>query len=244
MQTILYLLARQQRLLERRVAIEFGPLLGPRTSSLSVTELKIKATVPKKRQKQITKVTDATKTGAVPLMSKAKSKASKTSKSTDETTATKSSSESTRIDKTSSKFKTTIDKTTSSKFTTEESTADKRILKTPRSPRDKIYSDFTTYEKKTAEHSASVKTTGKFSKDKTKISKSSADESTEDKIYSKPSKAYPKSTEDKIKTIKSATDESTEETTHSQSSKDKTKGSNKQRVITNFPYNVKQCCLL
>lgn len=249
MQTILYLLARQQRLLERRVAIEFGPVLGPRTSSLSITELKIKATVPKKRQKQTTKVS-GTKNGAAPLMSKAKSKADKIPKLTDETITSKSTSEPTTTDKTSSKSK--------SKSITEEFITDKRILKSLKSPKDKISPD----EKKSTEPSTSDKTTSKLTKDKTKISQSSADELTEDKIYSKSSKgkAYSKSTEDKTKTMKSATDESTEETTYPQSTKksaavkstvgkqskgksllsqegsdEAIQGKRKQRVITNFP---------
>ncbi|XP_050669447.1 myosin-9-like isoform X2 [Leptidea sinapis] len=47
-QTILFLIARQLRLLERRVEVQIGPTyMHPSSSSLSVTEVKLKAAVPK-----------------------------------------------------------------------------------------------------------------------------------------------------------------------------------------------------
>nr|XP_034824289.1 uncharacterized protein LOC117982107 [Maniola hyperantus] len=122
MQTILYLLARQQRLLERKVAIEFGKVPVPRTSSLSVTEVKLKASV--KKKKKITKPSGGLTAGAGGGVS-AKSKADMYYKSTtDETTTStdktlKSTAESVSTDATFSKS--TTDKTSTSKSTSEKS---------------------------------------------------------------------------------------------------------------------------
>ncbi|XP_045764985.1 uncharacterized protein LOC123867145 isoform X2 [Maniola jurtina] len=129
MQTILYLLARQQRLLERKVTIEFEKVLIPRTSSLSITEVKLKANVVKKKKK-ITKPGAGPTTGAGAGAS-AKLKADKYSKSTTDetTTSTDKTFRSTAEPISTDTTKSTTDKTSTSKSTTEKSIADKVSFK-------------------------------------------------------------------------------------------------------------------
>ncbi|CAH2236128.1 jg15122 [Pararge aegeria aegeria] len=194
MQTILYLLARQQRLLERRVAIEFGASLVPRTSSLSITEVKLKANVYKKTKKY------TGESGVASSKSKGKkTKADKTSivSTTDEVSTSKSTSEKTTTDKSSSLS--TTDNTTASKSTLEKLTTDKMSSKTTtdKTTTSKSYKSITakttfktsadtTTLLKSTEPSISDKTTIKTAIDTTKTEKSMPDNKSSKSTGDKP----------------------------------------------------------
>ncbi|XP_039748944.1 uncharacterized protein LOC120625798 [Pararge aegeria] len=233
MQTILYLLARQQRLLERRVAIEFGASLVPRTSSLSITEVKLKANVYKKTKKY------TGESGVASSKSKGKkTKADKTSivSTTDEVSTSKSTSEKTTTDKSSSLS--TTDKTTASKSTLEKLTTDKMSSKTT--------TDKTTTSK--SYKSITAKTTFKTSADTTTLLKST-EPSISDKTTiktaidtTKTEKSMPDNTSSKSTGDKPATSELSSFTKHSTlSSFEKSKSlSDKTKISTGIFLSAKE----
>ncbi|KAJ8732790.1 hypothetical protein PYW07_015389 [Mythimna separata] len=149
-QTVLFLIARQLRLLERRVELQFGPLVPlilPSESTLSVTEVKIHAM----QKKKITgkKKTRGARTGASKF---AKGKAGgSTSTGTDKTSTDKTSSDKTSTEKTSSDKtsteKTSTDKTSSMDKTTSTDISGKKtsfIEKETTTSTDITYSGKTT----------------------------------------------------------------------------------------------------
>ncbi|XP_052738606.1 uncharacterized protein LOC112044539 [Bicyclus anynana] len=175
MQTILYLLARQLRLLERQVAIKFASNLAPRRSSLSITEVKLKAKVDRKKK---------TSTKSELISSKAKEEKSKSEKTiskstTDETSTLKSSTEPLTSDKTFSKSstdKSSKSEKTSSKYTTDETLTLKSTTEETTTDKSKNLKD--TQEimksKDTDETSQSVSATDKSTKPKDTVKTTAA----------------------------------------------------------------------
>lgn len=206
-QTVLIILARQLRLLERRVEIEIGPLydFGSATN-LSVTEIKMHANVPRKRKLKpggveikggVVKGMTGGKIRALEGIARSKVPADgKSSKLYSETTTSSSN-------KTSSTAKSTKDK--SPEKYPEKTGQEKSYVgksSTDKSLTDKSSTDKTTTEKSTTDKSSTEKT---FS-DKTSTEKSSTEKSTDK------SSTDPTSTD---KTSSSATKSSNKTTTTS-----------------------------
>lgn len=133
-QTILIILARQLRILERKVGVEIGPSLIRSTSSLFIREVKLLANVEKKKKKAIKDTGFATDnnrgvaTVKVPLVETPTYKTEPTSSSSDKSSEkTKSKSTTDRTTSTSgpsSSLKTSTDLTSSDKTPSREVTTD------------------------------------------------------------------------------------------------------------------------
>ncbi|XP_046960393.1 myosin-9-like [Vanessa cardui] len=126
-QTVLYILARQLRVLERRVGITIGPSFIRSTSSISITEVKLLTNVKKKKRN-------------IRNASSEKKKTDSSSKSTTDRSSEKSVSKSTTERTTSS------GPSSSLKTSTTLSSSDKTKLSSDKSPSRKVDSD--NYKKK------------------------------------------------------------------------------------------------
>ncbi|XP_047527042.1 myosin-10-like isoform X1 [Vanessa atalanta] len=126
-QTILYVLARQLRVLERRVGVAIGPSFIRSASSISITEVKLLTSVKKKKRN-------------IRNASSEKKKTDSSSKSTTDRSSEKSVSKSTTERTTSS------GPSSSLKTSTTLSSSDKTKSSTDKSPSSKVDSDI--YKKK------------------------------------------------------------------------------------------------
>ncbi|XP_047506772.1 serine-rich adhesin for platelets-like isoform X2 [Pieris napi] len=217
-QTILFILARQLRLLERRVSL-VAPMLVPSESSLSIREVKIKAHVKKKKRiqspsskgfvKKVLLKSSSTKTQPSAVKSISGQSTTLKSKLSPEQTTTSSTKTSSDPTKTSSS-KTTSDptKTSTSKTTSEptESSSSKTTSDPTKTSSSKTTSDPT--------QSSSSKTTS----DPTKTSSS---KTTSDPTQSSSSK----STSDPTKSSSSKTTSDPTQSSSSKTTSDPTKSS-------------------
>ncbi|CAK1553720.1 unnamed protein product [Leptosia nina] len=169
-QTILYILARQLRLLERRVGL-VAPLLVPSASSLSIREVKLKAKVRKRR-----KIIPGGGGGAAGVKrfvdKRGKSPAIKSiDKTLTESSTTKTSTEQ------SSSSKTTTTKTTetSTKTSTDQTKTSSDGTKTSSDPTKTLSDQTKTTSDQTKSSSDRTKTTSDQTKSSSDRTKSSSD---------------------------------------------------------------------
>lgn len=162
-QTVLIILAKQLRLLERRVEVEIGPALDNYSdTSLSVTEVKIQANVPRKSKdkssgssglggsKSMTAMQVIQERTAKSSSAKTKSKsktskdAAKSSDAEKKSSPTKSSTEPSSTDKPSTK---------KSQITTEPLSADETSTKKSLATNDPLSADITVEQSSTGKAS-------------------------------------------------------------------------------------------
>lgn len=179
-QTVLIILAKQLRLLERRVEVEIGPALDNYSdTSLSVTEVKIQANVPRKSKdkssgssglggsKSMTAMQVIQERTAKSSSAKTKSKsktskdAAKSSDAEKKSSPTKSSTEPSSTDKTSKKqahiiteaVSTDKPSTKKSQITTEPLSADETSTKKSLATNDPLSADITVEQSSTGKAS-------------------------------------------------------------------------------------------
>ncbi|KAG6446417.1 myosin-9 isoform X3 [Manduca sexta] len=153
LQTILFLLARQLRVLERRVKLEMGTGLPiSSSSSLSVTEVKLHA-MQKKKTKGSRKEGKHAKSAHEPVSSSDKTSSER---SKDKSSSTKSTTDRTTTETTTSTGKSSSDKTSTDKSSSAKST-----------------------DKSTTEKSSTLTSTDKSASDKDKTTKKSRAQSRE-----------------------------------------------------------------
>ncbi|XP_052750503.1 uncharacterized protein LOC113511859 [Galleria mellonella] len=227
-QTILYLLARQLRILERRVQIEIVPNMEMESgSSLSVTEVKLYANVPKKKHRSM-KMTSSSKGGKVGTTSTTIEPVSKGVLTKYTGVISRTSEEKSGKRRQEEKpFQKPIDKQfTADKPSTKKSSIDKTssTISTLQSRSDKTSSEKTT--KSTAEPPSMDKTF--FEKTLSNIT--STDNILNDKISSDKFSIYKTSTE-KFTTDRSSTEKSSEKDYHKLMEKIEEKREIELRVI-------------
>ncbi|XP_063821361.1 uncharacterized protein LOC135071509 isoform X2 [Ostrinia nubilalis] len=242
-QTILVILARQLRLLERRVEVEIPAVEYSSGTSLSVTEVKLQANVPRKKKGKGA-ATSATFAGATssttaagqkglrpgqsqyrPGMQEVASKASamsydKTSSSGTKSTTdrSKSTSDKTSTEKSSSGFTSSATKSTTDKSSSDRTSS----LKTSS---DKTSSDKTSTEKTSSSKTQSETEVTKSSSEK----KTTSDETTTLKTSSGTKSTTGPSSTDKTSGEKTSTEKSsTDKTSTEKTSTDKTSSSDKR----------------
>ncbi|XP_045515854.1 mucin-5AC-like isoform X2 [Pieris brassicae] len=225
-QTILFILARQLRLLERRVSL-VAPILVPSESSLSIREVKIKANVKKKKRiqspsgkgnvKKVLLKSSSTKTQ--PSAVKSISGQSTTSKMP--TSSTKLSSELT----TTSSAKTSSDptKTSSSKTTSDptKTSTSKTTSEPTESSSSKTTSDPTKTSSSKTTSDPTQSSSSKSTSDPTKTSSSKTTSDPTQSLSSKTSSDPTKTSSDKTTSdpTQSSSSKTTSDPTQSSSSK-------------------------
>ncbi|XP_038210536.1 A-agglutinin anchorage subunit-like [Zerene cesonia] len=220
-QTVLYILARQLRVLERRVQLTIQPSVYPSSSSLSVTEVKIKASMAKKKKIIKAPPVSHDKTTTKPTQGQTKPKPEAVKTPIDLSSSSKTISDPTK----SSTSKSSSSKTTTvtTKTTTELSSSTKSTTE-PTESTSKTTSDFT---KTSTDKSSSSKTTSDLTKTSTFLSSSSKTTSDQTKTSTEKSSSSKTTTEPtKTSTEKSSTEMSSSlKTSTDKSSTDKSSSS-------------------
>ncbi|CAG4937879.1 unnamed protein product [Colias eurytheme] len=228
-QTVLYILARQLRVLERRVQLTIQPSVYPSSSGLSISEVKIKASMPKKKKNIKAPAPSQEKSLSKPMPGQAKSKPETLKTTIDLTSSSKTISDPTK----SSASKSSSSKTETTKTTTDLSSSTKTTTEPTESSTSKTTSDFT---KTSTEKSSSSKTTSDFTKTSTLLSSSSKTTSDQTKTSTEKSSSSKTTTEPtKTSTEKSSTEMSSSLKTSTEMSSTDKSSSSKSKSTSDKP---------